>query len=39
VLHVRHRERCRRHQLQSPRLPEPTLQARHELRLVARLEL
>jgi hypothetical protein len=37
--HARHRQRPRRHQLQSARVAEPTLQERHGLRLTARLEL
>jgi hypothetical protein len=40
VLHVRHWQRCRRHELHVPaRAPELTRQERHELRLAARLEL
>jgi hypothetical protein len=40
VLHVRHWQRCGRHQLHVPaRDTELTRQERHELRLAARLEL
>jgi hypothetical protein len=39
MLHVRHRERSRWHQLNAPCVAEPTLQERHERRLDERLEL